>query len=63
MSTATLSSPTNEHVFTNGRRWHAYFGADKIRFRRKRRSWTGWTHEIMLGLLGGAISPAPAEKQ
>ncbi|KAA8911371.1 S-adenosyl-L-methionine-dependent methyltransferase [Sphaerosporella brunnea] len=60
-STASLTSSIHEYVFENGRRYHAYFGADKnlLPTDEIEQDRLDMYHEICLGLLHGDLYKAP----
>lgn len=53
----------NEYVFEHGRRYHAYFGIDKnlMPTDEVEQDRLDLHHEVLLGLLDGALHLAPVE--
>ncbi|KAI5792668.1 S-adenosyl-L-methionine-dependent methyltransferase [Pyronema domesticum] len=60
-STESLSSSVNQYIFENGRRYHAYFGADRnpMPTDEKEQDRLDMHHEIMLEMLDGKLHLAP----
>ncbi|KAF8250003.1 S-adenosyl-L-methionine-dependent methyltransferase [Wilcoxina mikolae CBS 423.85] len=60
-STASLTSSVNEYIIENGRRYHAYFGADKnpLPTDEIEQDRLDMHHEIFLQILKGKLHTAP----
>ncbi|CCX33335.1 S-adenosyl-L-methionine-dependent methyltransferase [Pyronema domesticum] len=63
-TTASLSSSINEYIFENGRRYHAYFGADKnfLPTDEKEQDRMDLHHEILLQVMDERLFIAPVQE-